>query len=104
MIFLFAGMETGYTQIFQDQGSTSEKSPGLYSNTITSDNPEENKTATGLFKSNSAPDPGGRPGDGGAIGKDVPLGNGITALSVCFVLLVVAKETTKKFKKFRRGC
>ena len=45
----------------------------------------------GLFRSSSATNPGDRPGHGGAIGQSPPIGDGLSVLFVCCLLLVIVK-------------
>jgi len=101
LFFMFIATTPGYAEIYT--GETIDyggNAGGIYSNT--SDNSEEKNSGYGIYKS-LAPSPGNRPDNGGGIGqengKDMPIGNGLTVLVVCSVILVIVKEFMRKFKR-----
>jgi uncharacterized OsmC-like protein len=52
----------------------------------------------GFFRSSSADSHGGRPGNGGGIGQEAPLKDGLYALAGCCILLVIVKTVKEKRK------
>ena len=53
----------------------------------------------GFFRSSTESDPGGRPGSGGGIGQEAPLGDGWPVVIACCVALILLRL----FDKDRRG-
>ena len=45
----------------------------------------------GFFRDSSADNPGERPGNGGGIGQEAPIGDGLLVLTVCCAGLVIVK-------------
>ncbi|MCL1934626.1 MAG: hypothetical protein FWF53_12535 [Candidatus Azobacteroides sp.] len=45
----------------------------------------------GFFRDSSADNPGERPGNGGGIGQEAPVGDGLLVLTVCCVGLLIVK-------------
>jgi len=101
-IFMFAATALGYDGIYNNQAAEEEGyTGGIYSNHSV-DAEEEDYSGSGIFRS-SAPSPGERPDNGEGIGQedgeDAPIGDGLTVMLTCSVLLVVVKLVAKKFKR-----
>ena len=109
-IFLFIATAMIYAGIFRDQANdTNNNSSGIagsnYGNTHDSER-EADENYGGFFgdplrgPSGNDPDPGGRPGSGGAIGQEeAHLGDGLSVLIACCAVLVIVKTVNKKRKE-----
>lgn len=89
MIILFTAIGTGYAQIYKSQetkpGTTSglKDSPASHSDDV-SGNSE-------FFRAGDATGPGDRPGNGGGIGQEAPLKDGLHVILVCSLIFGIVK-------------
>jgi hypothetical protein len=92
-IFLFT--VSGYAGIYRSESTNSEQysSGGVYVNSYSTG--VEETSGSGIYKT-SADNPDDRPGSGGAIGQEAPLGDGLRVLTVCCVIYGVVKIVNKK--------
>jgi hypothetical protein len=102
IILLLAASAISYAGIFkQPENETSGTTSTLLEN-LNSNNGESSPTNSGgFFRSGDPDDPGGRPGDGGGIGQDTPLGDELPFLffcSIAFGPLVFFRENRKKIE------
>jgi len=103
IIFCFIATSISYAQFFREH-SDNDNSSG--SNSAVHDS-NAGKTVTetnddyggGFFRSSNADTPGGRPGNGDAIGQEAPLKDGLPVLIGCCLLLVVIKSVNDRRKK-----
>jgi len=98
LIFMFTATASVYAQLYSNDTTTENGnySTGIFSNSY---NNSERNSASGTSNSSSI---GDRPGIGDGIGEDnqyAPVGDGLVALIVCSVLLIVTKLVAKKFRK-----
>jgi len=100
-IVLFTSTAIGYAGIFKEQSDDiSSNNTGVFSNSNNSTTEETtSEDYGGFFRSSSADDPGGRPGNGGGIGQEAPLGDGLPVIVACCVILVLVKTFKEKRKK-----
>ena len=104
IIFCFIATSISYAQFFRDKPDNDNSSG---SNSAVHDSntgrtvvvTETNDEYGGFFRSSNADSPGGRPGNGDAIGQEAPLKDGLPVLIGCCILLVVVKTIKDKKKK-----
>ena len=107
MIFLFTATTVSYAgpsdPEYNERASNNQS--GFFSgsdsdNTSSGTNASESPDQTsGFFSSPNADNPGGRPGDGGGIGQQAPLRDGLNVLVACCVLFGFVKFFNEKRKK-----
>ena len=93
-IFLFAATVISYAGIYKEQSNNPSSSSIYGSNNSTENNDSGN--SGGLFRNSTADDPGGRPGNGGGIGQESPVGDGLPILILCSLILFVVKYRNNK--------
>ena len=100
IIFCLIATSTSYAQFFNGKSGNGESSENtaIYDNAINSGN-ETNEDYGGFFRSSNADTPGGRPGNGDAIGQEAPLKDGLPVLVGCCLLLIVIKSVKDRRKK-----
>jgi len=97
IIFLFVTLTTGHAQFFKNPDTEIQSSNSGYSGYS-----EGNNNSGGFFKNGTNPaNPGNRPGQGGAIGVDAPIGDGVKELIICCIVLcfVIYFDKKRKNKK-----
>ena len=102
IIFCFIATSTSYAQFFRDQSdndNSSGNSGAVYNSNAGSSVTETNDDYGGFFRSSNADSPGGRPGNGDAIGQEAPLKDGLPVLVGCCLLLMVVKTIKENKKK-----
>ena len=99
LIFFFGATATSYAGFFTNQPETNDS----YSSSNNYSGGEANEGNSGFFRSSSADNPGGRPGNGDGIGQDAPVGDGIPVVLACCIALVLLKFFDGKKKKRRSG-
>jgi len=101
LIFLFTATAIGYAGIFkgQSEDNSSDNNSVSYDSSVSNSEEISNEDYGGFFRSSSADDPGGRPGNGGGIGQEAPLSDGLPVLISCCVLLGLLKTFNEKRKK-----
>lgn len=93
LIFLLTATATSYAGIFNQSETKQSNSNPSNSGEETTDN------YGGFFRSSSADNPGGRPDDGGGIGQQAPVGNGLYPLVICSLFFGIVKLSSDKRKK-----
>ena len=97
--FLFAFATTSYAGIYKNnsQSGSSDQSFSLYGNSVTTTT-ETTGSSGGLFRDSPAPGPDERPGTGGAIGQEEPVGDGLDVLVECCILFGIGGVIKKRHK------
>ena len=100
IIFCLIATSTSYAQLFNGKSGNGDSSENtaIYDNAVNSGN-ETNDDYGGFFRSSTADSPGGRPGNGDAIGQEAPLKDGFLFLVGCCFLWFVVKSFNEKRKK-----
>jgi len=100
ILFCLIATSTSYAQFFNGRSGNGDSSENtaIYDNAVNSGN-ETNEDYGGFFRSSNADTPGGRPGNGDAIGQEAPLKDGLPVLIACCLLLVVVKSFNERQKK-----
>ena len=103
IIFYFIATSISYAQFFREKSendNSSGSSSAIYdSNAGSSATETDDHYEGGFFRSSSADTPGGRPGNGDAIGQEAPLKDGLPVLIGCCLLLIVIKSVKDRRKK-----
>jgi hypothetical protein len=94
-IMIFLVTITGYAGIYRSESANDgQYGGGLYENSYNT-SVGENSGYGGIYRS-SADDPGDRPGSGGGIGQNAPLGDGVRSIVVCCLIYGLVKIINKK--------
>jgi len=98
IIFLFIATLTSNAQLFKNREPVNnELATGLTNNSSRGSDVEDN--SVGLFRNGgSAPEPGDRPGNGGGIGQEAPLGDGMTVLIASCIIFGIIKIYNRRKK------
>jgi hypothetical protein len=102
ILFLFIATIQSYAGFFksqQENENSSENTETLYDNNTNSSGNETLDDYGGFFRSSTADSPGGRPGGGGGVGQEAPLGSGLHVLITCCAVLSIVKIFIKEEKK-----
>ena len=92
LIILFTATATGNAQIFKSQDVGTEKPSGLNANT------QDSNEGGGFFRSEPN-DPGNRPGNGGGIGQEEPIKDGLGVLIACTMVFSLVKIVNNKRRR-----
>ena len=101
VIILFTSTVISYTGIFKEPTveNSSNNSGADYESVVSNSEETSAEDYGGFFRSSTADNPGGRPGNGGGIGQEAPLGGGLpVVVSCCFVLALVKSFKGKRKK------
>ena len=97
LLFLFTSVVMSYARI--TDGDPSDNTASSYTGSISySDDETSADSNTGIFKSSDADNPGGRPGNGGGIGQNTPISDGLFLLIGCSIVFAIAKTVHEKRK------
>jgi hypothetical protein len=84
-ILLLIASAISYAGVFkQPESGTAGTNSSLFENTVSTVETTPANSG-GFFRSGNPDDPGGRPGDGGGIGQDTPLNDGLFVLVTCCI-------------------
>jgi hypothetical protein len=102
ILFCFIATSISYAQFFREQSDDDNSSSGsnsaVYDSKTGNSGSENNDDNGGFFRSSSADNPGGRPGNGGGIGQEAPIKDGLHVLIGCCLVLAVVKSVNEKRK------
>jgi len=100
-ILLFTSTVISYAGIFKEQADDNSSNNTGFFNDSNSSNIEEASYEDygGFFRSSSADNPGGRPGNGGGIGQEAPIRDGLPVIVAYCVVLALVKTFKEKRKK-----
>ena len=102
-LFIFTATATTYAGLFNNQLETNDpynnNGAGYWENN-NYQGVEADEDRSGFFRSSSAGNPSGRPGNGDGIGQDAPLSKGVHILAICCLIYCIAKFSSKKRSKF----
>jgi hypothetical protein len=100
IILLLAATAISYAQIFnQPEKETSGTTGSLFENTVSGSGEASTNNSGGFFRSGNPDDPGGRPGDGGGIGQDASINEGLYILIACCIALELVRNLKGKRRK-----
>jgi len=91
LIFMVGEIITGYAQIYNKQEPENETAIeqngyAIYNEASFLDSSNKNADTGGIFRDTPATSPGNRPINGGGIGQEAPLGNGLHVLIACSII------------------
>jgi hypothetical protein len=101
VILLLTTTAINYAGIYkqsENESSDYSNAGSLYKNNTKSGESVSDDNGGGLFRA-PANNPVGRPGNGGGIGQEAPIHDGLHILTTCCVILIVFKIMKMKKKK-----
>jgi hypothetical protein len=99
-IFIISATSAGYAGIFRDQqeNASSRNTSMQHENNAGSSGGTSSDDSGGFFRNSGPGDPGDRPGDGGGIGQDAPVSDGLGVLMAYCMIFCCGKIFASKRK------